>query len=296
MKILFTGITGLLGSYFLEEKRKKHSISGTYSSNKVDYAGVDLFKLNVRNKKKVLELIKKIRPQVVVHAASIGNVDYCEKHSKEAHEVNVEGTKNVLEGCINVGAKIIFISSNAVYNGKKPPYNEKSTKIPLDVYGKTKQKAEEAVINSGVPYIIIRLMTMYGWQPKGARVNPATWVIEQLTNKNPIKVVEDIYNNHLWAGQAADVLWKIIEKNKNEEIYNVAGSDCISRYELALKVADVFSLDASLISPVKNSFFKSLAPRPKNSCFDTTKIRNKLGIKPFSVAEGLKEMKNGKKA
>lgn len=296
MKILFTGITGLLGNYFLKEIRNKYFVSGTYSSNKVNYKGVELFELNVTNKDKVLELLKKIKPQIVVHAASIGNVDFCEKNPDSAYEVNVEGTKNVLEACRDVGAKIIFISSNAVYNGKKPPYDEKSTRSPLDVYGKTKQKAEETVINSGVTYVIIRLMTMYGWQPKGARVNPATWVIEQLTNKNPIKVVEDIYNNHLFAGQAADVIWKIIGSNKKNEVYNVAGGDCISRYELALKVADVFSLDSSLISPVKNSFFKSIAPRPKNTCFDTTKIKNTLGIKPMSIREGLREMKNGKKA
>lgn len=294
MKILFTGITGLLGNYFIKEKRNKYFVSGTYSSNKVNYEGVDLFKLDVRDKKKVLELINKINPQVVVHAVAIGNVDYCEKNPKEAYEVNVEGTKNVLEGCMDVGAKIIFISSNAVYDGKNPFYSEKSLKNPLEVYGKTKKKAEDVVIKSGVPYVLIRLMTMYGWQPKGARLNPVTWVIEQLKNKNQIKVVDDIYNNHLWAGQAADVIWKIIQENRNNEIYNIAGKDCVSRYELALKVAEVFNLNSSLISPVKNSFFKSLAPRPKNSSFDTTKIQNDLKIKPLGIIEGLRAMKNGK--
>lgn len=296
MKILFTGITGLLGNYFLEKRREKYSIVGTYSNNKVDYKGVGLIKLDVRDKKKVLELINKIRPQVVVHAASIGNVDYCETHPQEAFEVNVEGTRNVLEGCESIGAKIIFISSNAVYDGGHAPYDEKSPTNPLDVYGKTKSEAEKIVMASGVTYLIIRLMTMYGWQPTGARINPATWVIEQLENNKQIKVVNDIYNNHLFAGVAADFIWKAIISKKKNEIYNLAGRDCISRYEFALKVAEIFDLPSSLISPVKSSFFKSIAPRPKNTCFNTSKINNLLKIEPISVTEGLKEMKNGKRA
>lgn len=295
-KVLFTGITGLLGKYFLEKRKKNYSVFGTYSNNKVNYKGVDMIKVDVRDKKKVIALINKIKPQVVVHAASIGNVDYCEKNPKEAFGVNVEGTRNVLEGCLSVGAKIIFISSNAVYDGENAPYSEKSLVNPLDVYGKTKAEAEKLVKASGATYLIIRLMTMYGWQPAGARINPATWVIEQLENKKQIKVVNDIYNNHLWAGAAADAVWRAIKSKKKNETYNLAGKDCISRYEFAIKVAKIFDLDSSLISSVESSFFKSLAPRPKNSCFNTSKIINEFRIKSVGVVEGLKEMKNEKRA
>ena len=112
-KALFTGITGLLGNYFLEKKKEKYFISGTYSNNKVNYKGVDLINLNVKEKVKVSELITRLKPQVVVQAASIGNVDYCENYPEEAHAVNVVGTRNVLEACREVGAKIIFIADTS---------------------------------------------------------------------------------------------------------------------------------------------------------------------------------------
>lgn len=290
-KILFTGITGLLGKYFLMQKTKKYGIVGIYNNNKPSYKNTN-FKINILDKKKIISVIKSIKPNVVVHAASIGNVDYCESHGREAYEVNVEGTRNVLKACGDVGAKIIFISSNAVYDGEHPPYNEESKLNPLDVYGKTKVRSEEIVSNGKSPYVILRLMTMYGWPPPGARNNPVSWIIEELRQNKKIKIVNDIYNNHLFAGQAADAIWKVIEQNKTKEVYNIAGRDCISRYKLALNVAEIFNFDSSLITPVKSDFFKNIAPRPKNTCFDTTKIKKELGVRPFSMVDGLTEMKN----
>lgn len=278
-KIVFTGITGLLGGYFLKSKDPSYEIIGV--SSKI---------IDIADKRKVLDFIKKGNPKIIIHAASLGNVDYCEKNPNEAYKVNVEGTKNIIKAAKQIKAKIIFLSSNAVYDGVNPPYDEKSMTNPIDVYGKTKVEGEELIIKSNLNYCILRLITMYGWPQLGGRTNPVTWVIDNLKKGQRINVVNDIYNNHLWAGQAAEVLWKIIEKNI-KEVYNIAGADCISRYDLALKVAKVFDLDSSLISPVSSDFFKSIAKRPKNTCFNTEKMEKELGIKPLGIDEGLRLMK-----
>lgn len=277
MRIVFTGITGLLGGYFLKVRQQGYKIIGINSKN------------DIINKKKILSFIKKIDPALIVHAASLGNVDYCEKHSNEAYKVNVEGTQNIIDAAKAVNAKIIFLSSNAVYDGDNAPYDEKSITNPVDVYGKTKVKGENAILKSNLNYCIVRLITMYGWPQPGGRANPVTWVIDNLKKGERINVVNDIYNNHLWAGQAAEVIWKVIKKNISG-VYNIAGADCISRYELALKVAKVFDLDSSLISLVSSDFFKNIAKRPKNTCFNTKKMEKELDIKPLSVDEGLKLM------
>lgn len=293
-KILFTGITGLLGGYFLKTKPESFEVIGTYNTNAPVVK--DFLQLNIGNRKEVLSLITRIKPQIIVHAASIGSVDYCETHKEEAHKINVEGTRNVIDACFEIGTKIIFTSSNAVYDGNNPPYNEKSKTNPLDVYGRTKVEGEELIRKSSSPHIILRLMTMYGWQQKGGRENPVTWVIKQLKDRKPINVVNDIFNNHLYAGQAAQILWKIIEADKNKEVYNIAGGECISRYDLALKVSQVFNLDSSMISSVPNSFFKNIAPRPKNTCFDTKKIGENFDIRPLTILDGLEIMKGEKSA
>lgn len=279
-RIVFTGITGLLGGYFLKNKQSGFEVIGV---SRKDF--------DITDKKKVSDFIQKVSPQIIIHAASLGNVDYCEQHPTEAYEVNIKGTQNIVDAAKKINAKIIFLSSNAIYDGEKPPYDEKSQPNPIDVYGKTKVKGEKAIINSSLTYAIVRLITMYGWPQVGGRSNPVTWIIENLKKGQRINVVNDIYNNHLWAGQAAEAIWAVIKLNIKNKIYNIGGGDCISRYDLALKVAKVFSLDSSLITPVGSDFFKSIAKRPKNTCFNISKMEKELGVKPLTVDEGLKLMR-----
>ncbi len=288
--ILFTGITGLLGKYFLRNKDSEYDITGIANKSLQDENN-NFFKIDITDKDLLINFVKKTTPQIIVHAASIGNVDYCESHPEVAHKVNIEGTKNIISAAKEVGAKVIFTSSNAVYDGINHPFGEESKVNPVDVYGQTKVEGENLLRKSNLNYTILRLMTMYGWPNAGGRANPATWVIDKLTKNEPINVVNDIYNNHLWAGQAADAIWKVIKKSTEADTYNVAGKDCISRYELALKVAEVFNLDSSLISPVDSSFFKNIVARPKNTCFNTEKIENILGVKPLTIDESLKLMR-----
>ncbi len=290
MKIVFTGITGLLGSYFFKKKDKNFEVIGVADKNIVE-DGKNSFKVDITNKKSVMDFTQKINPQVIIHAASIGNVDYCEQHPDEAYAVNVDGTLNVIEAAKKIQAKIIFLSSNAIYDGTNPPYGEKSAPNPLDIYGKTKVEGENLTKNSDLDFVILRLITMYGWPSAGGRSNPVTWIIDNLKRGKKINVVDDIYNNHLWAGQAAEVLWKVINKNVENKTYNIAGADCISRYNLALKVANAFNLDTSLIDSVSSGFFKEIAPRPKNTCFNTAKMKKELNIRPLSIDEGLLLMK-----
>lgn len=290
-KILFTGITGLLGKYFLKAKPEGFKVVGTFNKNSHNLIS-DSFPLDITNKEEVYSVFSEIKPDLVVHAASIGSVDYCETHKEEAYKVNVEGTKNVIEACSKIRARIIFTSSNAVFDGDNPPYSEDSKINPLDVYGKTKAEGEDLIRKSSVQYVILRLMTMYGWQQQGGRSNPVTWVIDQLKTGKSIKVVNDIFNNHLYAKQAAEIVWKIIESKKNKEVYNIAGGECIDRFNFALKVAKIFDLDSSLITPVPNSYFQNIAPRPKNTCFDTKKAEKDLGLHLYKIEEGLKKMKD----
>ena len=289
-RVLFTGITGLLGGYFLKNSSKKFEVIGIYSKS-VPGDNSNFFKVDISNRKEVFDFVKKTRPNVIVHAASIGNVDYCESHPKEAKAVNIKGTQNVVDAAEKVRANIIFTSSNAIYNGINHPFDEKSKPNPIDFYGKTKVEGENIILKSKLRYSILRLMTMYGWHQPGGRINPAVWVIEKLKNKEEINIVNDIYNNHLWAGQAAQTIWKIITGNNYETIYNVAGKDSVNRYDFALKVAKVFHLNASLITPVTSDFFKNIAVRPKNTSFNTTKMQKELKIKPISILKGLKFMK-----
>lgn len=295
-KVLLTGSTGLLGLSLLRNRPAGLDVCAGYynfpEESLIGFAGVRYVPLDIQKADEVSGVCEAVSPDIVVHTASIGNVDYCEKHRAQAWEVNVEGSRRIIEACKRVGAALLFTSSNAVFDGEHPPYAEDDAPNPIDYYGKTKQQTELDIAGSGLEYAIARLMTMYGWNHPRERSNPVTWQIEKLIKGEKVNIVDDIFNNHLFAGNAASAIWAIVGKQRRG-IYHLAGGEIISRYGLALKVAQVFGLDRDLIQPVPSSFFSGIAPRPKNTSYAIGKMERELSVRAVSVNEGLSLMKKG---
>lgn len=292
-KILITGAQGLLGSNFILEASKKFLIVGTYfeNSNVTKYKNVIYHKMDIRNKNAVVSAIFEYKPEIIIHAASIGNVDICEKNKKDAYQTNILGTKHLALSAQKIKAKFIFLSTNAVFDGENAPYHEKSKPKPINYYGKTKYKGEKIVSEILSEQNIVRLNTMYGWHKKCERENPMTWILERLKNREKTFVVNDILNNHLYVKSAAEALLKVLYNWKSGEIYHIAGADCVSRYDFFLTVADVFGYKQDTLHPVDSSFFDKIAPRPKNTCFKLSKMRSELKLKPLGIRDGIFDMK-----
>lgn len=292
-KILITGVQGLLGSNFIENTSGKFSIVGTHFQNSeiTKYKNVVHHRLDIRNKKEVENTMNEFRPNIIIHTASIGNVDTCEKNKKDAYRTNVLGTKYLAQSAKKIKARFIYLSTNAVFDGKNAPYHEKSKPRPINYYGKTKYKGEKLVRDILRDQTILRLNTMYGWNKKGERENPMTWILKRLKSQEKTFVVNDVFNNHLYVKSASEALLKVIGKWKSGEIYHIAGADCVSRYDFFLTVAEVFGYKKNNILPVDNAFFDKIAPRPKNTCFKLTKMQSILDLKIWTINEGIKDMK-----
>ena len=284
-KILITGGSGLLGKALTETSPSEYSISATYFPEEPDVipSGKGFFKLDITNKNAVLGSISRIKPDVIIHTAAIGDVDFCEKNKNISWVTNVEGTKNIIEAAKECNSKIIYISSNAVFNGDDPPYKEEDEVNPLSYYGETKVVCERLIRNSGLDNAIVRAILMYGWHNSMERQNILTWVLD---SEVPLKIVNDTYSNPLLALNCADAIWAIIRKEKTG-VFHIAGADCISIYDFALKIAEVFHLDKSMLTPVPDSYFKEMISRPHNTCFCTDKMERELEIKAMGIEEGL---------
>lgn len=294
MKVLLTGGTGLLGEYLLRNCPKKYFICATSHQVKPRFKtkNVNYCKLDITNFGQIDRLVKKIQPGLILHTASIGNVDYCEKNKEQAKKINVEATNHLFLRSRKFKSRFVFFSSNAIYDGTKPPYNELSKTKPLDYYGWTKDVVEKRLAKYNKPkeVLIIRLMTMFGWNNPNERQNPVTWLIDKLKGETKLPVVNDILNNYLYAKDAVWAVWKLVEAGAFGK-YNLAGEETITRYELAQKTAQIFNLNGSLIKSVPSSFFKGLAPRPKNTSFDIKKVVLKIKFQPKTIDEALEDMK-----
>ena len=304
MKLLVIGGSGLLGYKVAKMASNEHETFLTYNYRSIQVEGCTALKLDKCDRKAVFELLEKIKPDVVIDTAALHNVDYCETHPEEAWKVNVEGTRNVAEACKKIGAKIIFISTDYVFDGTKGYYTEEDTPNPLSYYAKTKLEAEKTIQSLDVNYIIARPSVIYGWNPSevsglksssGKSVNFVVWALQKLEKGEEIKAVTDQYSSPTLADNLAEALL-VMASSEKQGIYHTAGKDCVNRYEFTLKIAEVFGLDKSLIKPVTSEIFKQVAKRPKKCCLDVSKAEKDFGIRFLTVEEGLKLMKNQKES
>ncbi|UCD54981.1 MAG: SDR family oxidoreductase [Candidatus Omnitrophota bacterium] len=289
MNTLLTGATGLLGSYIVKAWRRRGNLIGLYSGNyKIEDKEIPYYICDVRDNK-LESIFRKHKIDSVIHTAGESRVDFCERNYEHAYSTNVTGTKNIIELCKRHKSRLVYVSTNAVFDGTKPPYRETDTPNPINTYGRIKLECEKLVREASDNFLIIRPILMYGWNNPKERENIATWLLRKLKNNEQILLVDDIYDNMLYALECADSLLKLAEESKGN-VYHIAGKDILNRYQFGLKLAEIFGYDKNLIKPVKNSFFKEIAPRPKNTSYDTAKLEKELKARLMGVEAGLSAM------
>ena len=277
-KIMITGGNGLFGTELTKvlKREKKYEIHS-----------LTLQDMDITNVQQIEKVFSEIKPEIVIHAASLTDVDYCETHEKETHLVNVTGTENIVKASKKYDTKIIYISTDYIFDGKNGPYTENDNPNPLSVYAKTKWEGEKIIQKSGLRYLITRTTILYGG-PQGFKQNFVTFVVNNLRNKKAIFAANDQYGTPTYVGDLSEAILFLLDK---EGIYNVVGRDYLNRYEFARLVAEVFGLDKTLIQPVKTSQLHLTAPRPLKVGLKIDKLV-KEGFKPHSIKENLIKIRN----
>jgi dTDP-4-dehydrorhamnose reductase len=288
LKLLITGASGLYGS-----KLAQMALSKNYEVYSSDIQSLSIYgnfvKLDISGKAQVDEAFKTIKPDVVVHAATLTDVDKCELNKDLAWKVNVEGTKNIVEAAKDTGSFLIYISTDYVFGGETGRYKETDLPNPINYYGITKLKAEE-IVKTQKEYFIARPSVMYGSTPAAGKVNFALWIIEKLRKGEHVKIVTDQWNTPTLNTNLAEMTLEVIE-HKLTGIYHLCGATRLSRFEFAGQIADVFSLDKGLIDKVLSSQFTLPAKRPIDSSLDTSKAQQTLQHKPLEMDIALKQLK-----
>ena len=244
-----------------------------------------------------MRLVSKIRPHIIINAAALTNVDYCETHKKEAEDVNTRGVKNLADAALINKSRLIQISTDSVFDGAYGHYAESDTPHPINHYSATKLEAENIV--SQLPdYAIARPSAIYGWHSRKSAgssgstkaMNFAMYVLDRLKSNLSVRAIRDQYNSPTFADNLAEALLNLARRNESG-IFHVAGRSCLSRYEFALKIAQTFGYKAELIHPVFASEFDQVAIRPKNCCLRVEKAERTLRMRFLSVDEGIRQMK-----
>ncbi len=290
--ILITGSTGLLGKGMEETAPKGWRILGVHQRPyEVEDSRAKHLVLDIRDKRAVDRLFSRHRFDAVVHAAGIASVDYVERHYAESLESNVVGTLNISSACRRADCHMIYVSTNAVFNGRNAPYGEADPVAPVNKYGRLKADCERLVRETLTRYTIVRPILMYGWNHVVTRPNTATWIYDKLLRGEAISLVDDVFENPLYDHQCGRAMWAAASK-KPGGIIHLAGKDTVNRWQFAVKIAKAFGLDANLIKRVKSSAFPDIAPRPPNTTLLTRRMQMELGVAPVSLDDGLRLMRD----
>ena len=278
--------SGLLGNNLAKIAINEFTTSITYNEHPLDIEGCKSYYLNIANRMDVATLIQKLNPSYIIHTAALTNVDHCERDKRLAWNINVEGTKHIAETARKINAKLIYISTDYVFDGNKGMYKEDEPTNPIDYYGETKLEGEKLVKNLR-DCIIVRPSVLYGENP--VKLNFVSWVINELKKGNGINIVKDQFNTPTLADNLAELILELIEKEENG-IFHASGSERINRYDFALRIAEIFDWDKGLIKPITSDQLNWIAKRPMDSSLDTSKISRIK--KPLNIEEGLIRMRD----
>lgn len=271
---------GLLGRAVASVSRKRFRTAVTYNSHSLEVEGCATYQMDMTAS---VDLIRSLKPQYIVLTAAMTNVDGCETDRPGAWNANAVGPKNVALAARDIGAKLIYVSTDYVFDGERGMYHEDDPTSPIDYYGESKLAGESFVQEILEDYAIVRTSVLYGWNP--VRLNFVTWAVQELKSGNKINIVNDQYNSPTLSSNLAEMILSLMDETG---IFHTAGSERINRYDFSLLIARAFKLDESLVIPITSDALIWKARRPKDSSLDVSLV-SKIS-KPLNVKEGLKSM------
>ena len=291
MKILILGASGLVGGNCMKVFGAKANteVVGTYFSFATDNT-VYYDTLNPENPNNFD--VDGFDPDVVVHCGALTHVDYCEDHEEESFQKTVQSTINAVEICKKYKAKLVYLSTDYVFDGKKGFYVEDDQVNPLSVYGKHKLEAELFVQSELSDYVIVRITNVYGDEIRGKNFIARLSANLQKGEHMDLKLPYDQYATPANAHDVARAIWHLIEDEKNG-IYHFGSTDYLNRVQLAQKVMNYFGHDKVNLTPIATSAMNQAADRPLMGGFSTHKFISEYpDFKFTSVDDYLKSLQN----
>lgn len=271
MKIIITGAKGQLGSQLVNMLNKGYSEIGPISPiyTNAEIIGIDLEDLDITNLNKTLEYVRTVKPDLIINPAAYTNVDGCETNSDVAFKANSIGARNMAIAAESIGAKLLHISTDYVFEGKaNVPYREYDLPNPISVYGKTKLLGEKYIQEFCSRYFIVRTAWLYGYNGK----NFVYTILKAAKEKGHLDVVDDQRGNPTNAEDLAHHILKIASEG-TYGIYHCTGNGECSWYDFASKIVEYSKIKCT-VTPIKSNELGRGAKRPSYSSLDNMMLRS----------------------
>lgn len=282
-KILVTGASGFLGWNICRRAAALFRVTGVFNSRPVTVPGVTALRCDLTDYCGCKALMRQARPDAVIHAAAMVNPNQCQEDRDGSHRINVGAAVSIAGLCSDAGIACLFVSTDLVFDGTAPPYNEKSEPAPVSIYGEHKLEAEQAMRRRHGRMIICRMPLMFGDAPPGAQscIQP---MIRALRDRIPLPLFIDEYRTPVSGGAAAAGILLALEKSVS--LIHLGGRERISRCDFGYTLAAALGADRGAIRPIRQADVKMPAHRPPDVSFDSTMAFG-LGFNPLPLDKEL---------
>jgi len=288
--ILITGASGFVGENIAHRLRAAGDRLFLVSAQqRPRAAGERCFTADLAARGSFTRALGDLRVDAVVHTAAVTSPDACQRDPERARAVNVEGTREVAAWAQARGARMIYFSTDLVYDGRKAFVREDEPPAPANLYGRTKLAGEEAVRGACSDWVVLRLALSYG-PARGARGDWTAAMRAALAEGKDLTLFTDQFRTPAYAGDTAEAVCRLT-RGLGRGLYHMGGGERVSRYAFGLRFAEAYGIPRERIRPVRMADLPMDAPRAADCSLDTGKISRELGLSPCGVAEGLRRQR-----
>ena len=276
-RVLITGAKGMLGLDLIDVFRKSYDVFGR-----------DIDDFDITRDEETIDAIRRIRPDIVIHTAAYTEVDGCESHIELAHSVNGRGTKNVASACRELGSRMVYISTDYVFDGMKSGgYSEEDPTCPINTYGRSKLEGERWVRTMVDRFVIVRTAWLFG---RGGN-NFVKIILKLAKEKGALSVVNDQVGSPTYTVDLSQAIYVLMEK-RCRGIYHITNGEICSWYEYAREILAMSDLGDIPVHPISSDQLNRAAKRPNNSVLDRGKFEGETGYRMRPWREALRDYLN----
>lgn len=289
MKILVTGSNGLLGQKLVELIEADQSVNLIATAARplsIPLIRGEFRLLDITDESSVNQVIDETSPDVIINTAAMTQVDHCETQREACWKANVSAVEFLVNASKRNNVHLVHVSTDFIFDGTKELLDEAAIPRPVNFYGESKLAGEKVILSSNISWSILRTVLVYGVTRDMSRSNIVLWVKKSVEEGKTIQVVNDQWRTPTLAEDLAKGCFLAATK-KAKGIFNISGKDYLSAYDIAIRTADFFKLDKSLIKETDSTKFTQPARRPPKTGFIIDKARKELGYEPHSFEEGL---------
>lgn len=286
MRVAVTGANGLLGSAVVSQLVGRHELLATdLGPCRLPEGSFGWVQADLGDGRSVEAALRDFRAEAVLHAGAVTDVDGCERDPALAWRVNVGGSEQIARACAALGARLVAISTDYVFDGKAGPYSEEDLPNPQGVYARTKRCGEEAALLLVPDCAVARVAVVYSGRP-GAKPTFATQVVEKLSRGEKVNAFVDQFTSTTLAATGAARCLELLLETDYRGVLHASDETVLDRVDFARRIADRFGLQGEIV-PVKTADVKLPAPRPLRGGLKVERAAKLLKNRPLSIDDAL---------